>query len=154
QPWDANKPIPGPQPNSHEARSLFMAACGMLRQKTAGAFPAPELAISAVQEGLALSFDRALEVEARFFTQLAVSDQAKDMIRTLWYHRTAAQKHEGLPRTEDIGIRKVAILGAGMVGAGLAFVSARAGFDVVLKDVKPEALERGLAHVREQAAAR
>ncbi|MBK8238374.1 MAG: enoyl-CoA hydratase/isomerase family protein [Deltaproteobacteria bacterium] len=152
QPWDRGAPIPGPQPGSAEARQIFMAASAMLRKKTAGVFPAPELAISAVQEGLPLSFDRAIEIESRYFTKLAISDQAKDMIRTLWFHRTAAEKHDGLPKVEDAHIRKLGILGAGMMGAGLAFVSAQAKLQVVLKDVKQEQLERAKAHCEQQAA--
>ena len=152
QPWDRGAPIPGPQPGSAEARQIFMAASAMLRKKTAGVFPAPELAISAVQEGLPLSFDRAIEIESRYFTKLAISDQAKDMIRTLWFHRTAAEKHDGLPKVEDARIRKVGILGAGMMGAGLAFVSAQAKLQVVLKDVKQEQLDRAKAHCDAQAA--
>ncbi|MBX7082080.1 MAG: enoyl-CoA hydratase/isomerase family protein [Nannocystaceae bacterium] len=152
QPWDRNAPIPGPQPGSPEARQIFMAASAMLRKKTAGVFPGPELAISSVQEGLPLVFDRAIEIESRYFTQLAISDQAKDMIRTLWFHRTAAEKHEGLPKVEDANIRKVGILGAGMMGAGLAFVSAQAGYTVVLKDVKEEQLGKARAHCQAQAA--
>jgi 3-hydroxyacyl-CoA dehydrogenase / enoyl-CoA hydratase / 3-hydroxybutyryl-CoA epimerase len=153
QPWDQKGfRFPGARPGSNEARQLIMAGCAMLRKKTAGVYPAPELAISAVQEGTSLTFDRAIEVESRYFTQLATSDQAKDMIRTIWYHRTAAEKHEGLPKSEDPKIRKVAILGAGMMGAGLAFISAKAGYDVVLKDVNADALERGMTHCKEQAA--
>ena len=153
QPWDQKGfRFPGARPGSSEARQLFMAGCAMLRKKTAGVYPAPELAISAVQEGTALSFDRAIEVESRYFTQLATSDQAKDMIRTIWFHRTAAEKHEGLPKTDAPDLRKVAILGAGMMGAGLAFISAKAGYDVVLKDVNAEALERGMAHCKAEAA--
>jgi 3-hydroxyacyl-CoA dehydrogenase/enoyl-CoA hydratase/3-hydroxybutyryl-CoA epimerase len=151
QPWDAGKPIPGPQSGSNDARNLFMAACGMLVKKTARAYPAPELAISAVQEGLAVEFDRALEIESRYFTKLATSDQAKDMIRTVWYHRTAAEKHEGLPRTEDMAIEKIGILGAGMMGAGLAFISAKAGFDVVLRDIDQDVLDKAMQHARAEA---
>lgn len=151
QPWDRKQRIPGPQPHSADARNIFMAACGMLAKKTAGAYPAPELALSAVQEGVGLTFDRGVEVEARYFTKLATSDQAKDMIRTLWYHRTAAEKHEGLPRAESLDIDKVGILGAGMMGAGLAFICAQAGFDVVLKDVGQDALDRANEHIAAQA---
>ncbi|MCA9649984.1 MAG: enoyl-CoA hydratase/isomerase family protein [Myxococcales bacterium] len=153
QPWDDKRfRFPGPRPGGADARNIFMAAAAMLFKKTAGAFPAAEDALSAVQEGCALVFDRALEVEMRYFTKLATSDQAKDMIRTLWFHRTAAEKHEGLPRAEEHGFTKVGILGAGMMGAGLAFICAKAGLQVVLKDVKPEALERGLAHVDAEVA--
>jgi 3-hydroxyacyl-CoA dehydrogenase/enoyl-CoA hydratase/3-hydroxybutyryl-CoA epimerase len=153
QPWDRGAPIPGPQAGSAEARQILMAACAMLRKKTSGCFPGPELAISAVQEGLPLTFDRAIEVESRYFTKLATSDQAKDMIRTLWYHRTAAEKHDGLPKIEDPRLSKIGILGAGMMGAGLAFVSAQAGYQVVLKDVKEEQLAKARAHCEEQGKA-
>jgi len=151
QPWDRGAPIPGPQAGSPEARQILMAACAMLYKKTSGVFPGPELAISSVQEGLPLQFDRAIEVESRYFTKLATSDQAKDMIRTIWYHRTAAEKHDGLPKVEDPRLKKIGILGAGMMGAGLAYVSAVAGYDVVLKDVKEEQLGRARAHCEEQA---
>jgi 3-hydroxyacyl-CoA dehydrogenase/enoyl-CoA hydratase/3-hydroxybutyryl-CoA epimerase len=151
QPWDRKAPIPGPQPGSNDARSMFMAACGMLTKKTARAYPAPELAVAAMQEGLSLTFERALEVEARYFTKLATSDQAKDMIRTIWYHRTAAEKHEGLPSTQDLAVKKIAILGAGMMGAGLAFISAQAGFEVVLRDIDQGTLDKAIAHAKAEA---
>jgi 3-hydroxyacyl-CoA dehydrogenase/enoyl-CoA hydratase/3-hydroxybutyryl-CoA epimerase len=92
-----------------------------------------------------------MPVTAGNFVKLATSDQAKDMIRTMWYHRTAVERCEGLPIAEQAGIRKVAILGAGMMGSGLAFVCAKAGYDVVLKDLKPEILEKAKAHCQEQA---
>ena len=152
QPWDRKGRIPGPRPGSGDARNLFMGACGMIEKKTAGAYQAPRIALAAVQEGVGLAFDRALEVEARAFVQLAIGDQAKDMMRTLWFHRNAAKKHKGLPRAEADGIRKVAILGAGMMGAGLAFVCAKAGYDVVLRDIDAKTLEAAQAHCDAQAA--
>lgn len=148
QPWDDKKfRFPGPRPGGEQARNIFMAAAAMLYKKTAGAFPAAEAALSVVQEGCAIAFDRALEVEMRAFAHIATSDQAKDMLRTIWYHRTAAEKHEGLPTAKTHGFSKVGILGAGMMGAGLAFISAKAGLSVVLKDVDQAALDRGLAHI-------
>ncbi|MCH9685845.1 MAG: enoyl-CoA hydratase/isomerase family protein [Deltaproteobacteria bacterium] len=153
QPWDQKRfRFPGPRPGGDDARNIFMAAAAMLYKKTAGAFPAAEAALTVVQEGCALVFDRALEVEMRAFARLATSDQAKDMIRSLWFHRTAAEKHEGLPTAKEHGFSKVGILGAGMMGAGLAFVSAKAGMTVVLKDVGQDALDRGMAHVDAQVA--
>lgn len=158
KPWDQKQfRIPGPQPGSADARNLFMAASAMLRKKTAGVFKAPESALSAIQEGLSLDFDRALEVEVRYFVGLVVGDQFKDMIRTLWFFRQAALKHEGLPRLaagEDAGINKVAILGAGMMGAGLAYVCAAAGYEVVLKDINEDALAKGVAHFEAELAQR
>lgn len=154
QPWDQKGFRIQPRPDSGMARNLFMGAAAMLYGKTAGAYQAPEVAITVVQEGVRLTFDRALEVEARAFARLATGDQAKDMIRTIWYGRHAAERMVGLPtlqQGEDAGIQKVTILGAGMMGAGLAFVSAKAGYDVVLKDIDAGALEQGMAHCREQA---
>jgi 3-hydroxyacyl-CoA dehydrogenase/enoyl-CoA hydratase/3-hydroxybutyryl-CoA epimerase len=148
QPWDGAKfRWPGARPNSPDARNLLLAAAAMLYKKTAGAFPAAEAALSVVQEGASVVFDRSLEIEARAFAGLVVSDQAKDMIRTLFFHRTAAEKQKGLPRVEDDGFRKISVLGAGMMGAGLAFLCAKAGYDVVLKDIGQDALDRGMAHV-------
>ncbi|MEZ4316607.1 MAG: 3-hydroxyacyl-CoA dehydrogenase NAD-binding domain-containing protein [Myxococcota bacterium] len=148
QPWDLPKfRWPGARPGSPDARNLLLAGSAMLYKKTAGAFPAAEAAISVVQEGSEVTFERSLEIEGRAFAHLATSDQAKDMIRTLFFHRTAAEKQKGLPRVEDDGFRKVAILGAGMMGAGLAFVCAKAGYEVVLKDIGEAALERGMAHI-------
>ncbi len=151
QPWDQKSPrIPGPQPGSGDARNMLMAAAGMLRKKTAGVFHAPELALSAISEGLAVDLDTGLDIEARYFVELAVSDSCKDMIRTLWYGRSAALKCEGLPIHEGPPFKKIAIIGAGMMGAGLAFVCADAGYEVVLKDVHEEALEKARAHFESQ----
>ncbi len=153
QPWDEKKfRFPGPRPGGEQARNIVMAGAAMLYKKTAGAFPAAEAALSVVQEGCAVTFERSLEIEMRAFARLATSDQAKDMLRTLWFHRTAAEKQEGLPKVEEHGFSKVGILGAGMMGAGLAFVTAKAGIQVVLKDIKQEAVDAGLAHVDAQVA--
>jgi 3-hydroxyacyl-CoA dehydrogenase/enoyl-CoA hydratase/3-hydroxybutyryl-CoA epimerase len=157
QPWDQKDfKFPPPAPLTGEARDLLMVGCAMLYQKSVGAFLAPQYAINAMQEGAGLSFDRALEIEARYFVKLACGDQAKDMIRTLWYHRTAAEKYEDLPSIEKLGleqgIKKVGILGAGMMGSALAWVSANAGYTVVLKDVKKEALDSARSHAQDLTA--
>ncbi|MEZ4269626.1 MAG: 3-hydroxyacyl-CoA dehydrogenase NAD-binding domain-containing protein [Myxococcota bacterium] len=155
QPWDQKGfRWKGARPGTDDARGLFMGAAAMLFKKAAGAVPAPEVALRAIHEGMTLDFDRALEVEARHFTHIAISDTAKDMIRTLWYHRNAAERHEGLPSTEDAAISRIAILGAGMMGAGLAYVSAASGYDVVVKDIAEAALDKGRAHCAEQAKTR
>jgi 3-hydroxyacyl-CoA dehydrogenase/enoyl-CoA hydratase/3-hydroxybutyryl-CoA epimerase len=158
QPWDQkNFRPPGPPPGSPDTRNLLLAASAVLRKKTAGVFRAPESALSAIQEGSTLEFERALEVEARYFTGLVVGDQSKDMIRTLWFGRQAALKHEGLPTLaagEDAGIHKIAVLGAGMMGAGLAYICADAGYHVLLKDIDQAALDKGVAHFEAELAER
>lgn len=151
QPWDQPKHrYPGGHPHGPQGQQVFYGGAAMLTKKTAGVFHAPEAAVKAVYEGTLLDFESALQVEARYFASLVVGDQAKDMIRTFWYHKTAVDKQTGLPRTDDDRITKIGILGAGMMGAGLAFISAKAGYDVVLKDIGQDALDRGLAHVDAQ----
>jgi 3-hydroxyacyl-CoA dehydrogenase/enoyl-CoA hydratase/3-hydroxybutyryl-CoA epimerase len=152
-PWDREGfSWPAPAPDTPDARNLFMAGSAMLYKKTAGAYPAAEAAMTATQEGARLAFDRALELEARHFVKLAVSDGAKDMIRTFFFHKTAADKLEGMPRSDAPDFGKVAVLGAGMMGAGLAWICARSGYEVVLKDIAQPALDRGMAHIGQQAS--
>jgi 3-hydroxyacyl-CoA dehydrogenase / enoyl-CoA hydratase / 3-hydroxybutyryl-CoA epimerase len=150
QPWDVKGfKCPPPRPGTTDFRDMLLAGCGLLYKKTAGAFRAPEAVMRCFHEGGPLELDRGLEVEARHFVKLAVGDQAKDMIRTLWFHRTAAEKHEGLPATSEENIQKIGILGAGMMGAALAWQCAFAGYDVVVRDIKQEALDKALEHCRE-----
>ncbi|MFN7146379.1 MAG: 3-hydroxyacyl-CoA dehydrogenase NAD-binding domain-containing protein, partial [Myxococcota bacterium] len=153
QPWDRGAKIPGAQPNTEEFRNLLLVASAMLEKKTAGVFPAAEMAVRAVAEGLAVTFDAGVTIEGRHFAKLVASDQAKDMIRTFWYHKSAVERQEGLPKIADPRVSKVAILGAGMMGAGLGFVCAQRGYTVVLKDIRAEALEAAKAHCQAQAAA-
>jgi len=152
QPWDSSRfrfPA-GVQPNTVDAMNLYTAASALLYKKTAGAMRAPQVLLRVVQEGCRMVFDRALEREARAFAEIATSGQAKDMIRTLWYHKNAADKHVGLPRLDkgqDAGLSKVTVLGAGMMGAGLAFIAAKAGYTVVLKDIDQAPLDAARARV-------
>ena len=149
QPWDtSNFKIRGPKPDSEDARNIFMATCAMVEKKTAGVFLAPKLAISSIQEGCCLTFDRAIEVENRYFFQAAKSGQAKNMIRTFWYHKKAAEKHEGLPSVADAQINKIGVIGAGMMGAGLASVFAARGFQVVLNDLSESSLNKAMEHCK------
>lgn len=156
QPWDRRgfEYPGGVQPKTAAARQLFVGATAMLTRKTAGAYGAPEAITKAVYEGTQIDFDSALLVERRYFVERVISDQAKDMLRTFWYHKSAVEKGKGLPRIKDARIRKVGILGAGMMGAGLAFISALRGYDVVLRDISQEALDAGLAHCTKQLGKR
>lgn len=153
QPWDQRGFLypGGVQPDSEAGRQLFAGGAAMLLKKTAGVYAAPEAVIQAVYEGSHVDFDTALVIEARYFSSLVVSDQCKDMIRTFWYHKNQVDKQADLPKTDDDAIQKVAILGAGMMGAGLAFICAKAGYEVVLKDIRQEALDAGMQHCKSAA---
>lgn len=148
QPWDAPKfRYPGGHPHGAQGAQVFFGGAAMLQKKTAGVFEAPKAVVEVVYEGTMLDFESALMVEARAFTALVVGDQAKDMIRTFWFHKNAVEKQADLPQIADARIGRIGILGAGMMGAGIAVVSARRGYEVVLRDIKQEALDAAIAHV-------
>ncbi len=147
QPWDTHPAsIPGPKANTGDARNIFLTTIAMLEKKTAGVYLAPKLAVCAVQEGLRLNFEQALQVEARYFFEASGSSQASAMINTFWHHKNAAENREDLPKCDDAQINKVGVVGAGMMGAGLAVVCTKAGYEVVLKDVTEKALNKGFEH--------
>ncbi|QJE72139.1 3-hydroxyacyl-CoA dehydrogenase [Aerophototrophica crusticola] len=146
QPWDAKGyKVPGGA-GGMDPRSVqtFMAAGAMLRDKTYGNYPAPAAILSCVYEGTQLPMDTALRVESKYFTSLFLTPVARNMIRTLFINKGKADKLSrrpaDVPRNK---IRKIGMLGAGMMGAGIAYVAAMAGITVVLVDQTQEAAERG-----------
>ncbi len=145
QPWDKKEfKIPGGGVNTPNNAMVLAGAAGLLRKKTFGNYPAPIAILNCVYEGLQLPFDRALQMEARYFAQCVMSDVAKNMIRTLFFSMNDANKGIARPKNvPPIEIKKIGILGAGMMGAGIAYVSANAGLEVVLKDVTLEAAGNG-----------
>ncbi len=148
QPWDRRGfTYPGgAQPQTPEARQLFLGAAGLLAQKTAGAHLGPRRVVEATQEGAHLTLDGALRVEAAMFVELAASPEAAARVRALWTHKRALE--EGAPELRACpsdGVSRVGVLGAGMMGAELALLAARAGKRVVLRDISAEALARGVA---------
>ncbi len=148
QPWDDKGfKIPGGGVQTPTGVRVFMAGSALLQKKTFGNYPAPTAIMNSVYEGLQLDFDRALKVEMRYFTQCAMSQVAKNMIRTLFFTMNAA--NSGAARPKDVPantLTKVGVLGAGMMGAGIAYVSAVAGLNVVLKDRSIEDAEKGKAY--------
>lgn len=148
QPWD-NKgyKIPGGGANSPKLAQTLMMAPAMLMQKTRGLLPAPEMILDAATEAARLDFDNAQLVEARNFTRLAISPEAKNMISTFFFGLNKV--NGGASRPKDIAptkVKKVGILGAGMMGQGIAFSSAMAGIEVVLKDISQESADKGKAY--------
>ena len=148
QPWDRKGfRIPGGNASSPKLAQLIMGAPAMLRQKTRGLLPAPEKILDCAVEACRLDFDSALEVESRGLTYLAVTPQAKNMISTFFFGMNKV--NGGASRPRDIApytTKKVGVLGAGMMGQGIAYVSAMAGIEVVLKDISVEAAEKGKAY--------
>ncbi|HEU5428908.1 MAG TPA: 3-hydroxyacyl-CoA dehydrogenase NAD-binding domain-containing protein [Actinocrinis sp.] len=154
QPWDAKpgavgvKDLKPMDPNSY---SLLAAATGALRKETHGTMPAPEKALAVIVEGALLDFDTALEVEGRYFTELATGQIAKNLIGTFFFQLNEIKAGGSRPSGQERHrTAKVAVLGAGMMGAGIAQVTAVAGIEVVLKDVSAEAAEKGKATVAKQ----
>jgi 3-hydroxyacyl-CoA dehydrogenase/enoyl-CoA hydratase/3-hydroxybutyryl-CoA epimerase len=148
QPWDDKKfRLPGGEVQSAKAAQAFMGAEAMLRKKTQGNYLAPQAILQTLFEGCQLPIDAALEIEAKYFTELLLSDQAKAMIRTFFVALQDANKLKNRPKdVEKKQFKKVGILGSGMMGAGIAYSSTLSGMDVVLLDTKQEAADRGKAY--------
>ncbi|MCF5048721.1 3-hydroxyacyl-CoA dehydrogenase NAD-binding domain-containing protein [Pseudomonas simiae] len=148
QPWD-NKgyQIPGGTPSSPKVAQMLAIAPSILRSKTQGCFPAPEKILCAAVEGAQVDFDTAHLIETRYFTELVTGQVAKNMIGTFWFQLNEINAGSSRPQGfAPYVTRKVGVLGAGMMGAGIAYVSASAGIEVVLKDINLAAAEKGKAH--------
>ncbi|AJY29096.1 enoyl-CoA hydratase/isomerase family protein [Burkholderia thailandensis 34] len=150
QPWDAKGfRIPGGALTHPSVQQVFMAANALARQKTYGNYPAVASILSCVYEGLLTDLDTGLKTEARYFVKAVLSPQAKAMIRTLFFGMNEANKLAARPAgVPTQRYRKIGVLGAGMMGAGIAYVSAKAGLDVVLIDTSEEAAARGKDYSR------
>lgn len=146
QPWD--KPgyrIPGGTPAHPKFAANLPAFPATLRKQTNGApYPAPRRILAAAVEGAQVDFETAQVIEARYFVELAAGQTSKNMIQAFFFDLQAVNSGANRPKgIEPRPVRKVAVLGAGMMGAGIAYSCARAGIDVVLKDVTPEAAAKG-----------
>ena len=146
QPWDQKGyKMPGGTPSSPGLASILPSFPALLKKQLKGApMPAPRAILNAAVEGAQVDFDSASRIESRYFTQLVTGQVAKNMIQAfffdLQYINSGGSRPDGIAKQE---IRKIGVLGAGMMGAGIAYVSAKAGYDVVLKDVTLEAAEKG-----------
>jgi 3-hydroxyacyl-CoA dehydrogenase/enoyl-CoA hydratase/3-hydroxybutyryl-CoA epimerase len=122
----------------------FMVGNALVAKKTWHNFPAPPAILSAVYEGCQLPMDRGLAVESKYFGQLLSGVVARNLMRTLFVNKgladALARRPEGIEKSQ---VRKLGILGAGMMGAGIAYVSAQAGMEVVLLDTSLEAAAKG-----------
>ncbi len=154
KPWDAKGyKMPGGAPYHPAGFMTFVGASAMVNGKTQGVYPAAKALLSAAYEGALVPFDTALRIEARWFTNVLMNPSSGAMIRSLFINKEALEK--GAVRPADVPdqkVRKVGVLGAGMMGAGIALVSAQAGIEVVLLDRDQAAADKGKAYTADYAA--
>jgi 3-hydroxyacyl-CoA dehydrogenase/enoyl-CoA hydratase/3-hydroxybutyryl-CoA epimerase len=146
QPWDVKGyKIPGGTPSTPSLAQNLPAFPANLRKQLKGAnYPAPKHIMSAAVEGAQVDFDNASEIEGRYFVDLVTSQVAKNMIQAFFFDLQRATGDRGRPaEIETFKPSKVVVLGAGMMGAAIAYVCAKAGLEVVLKDVAQDAAEKG-----------
>ncbi|TDW76268.1 3-hydroxyacyl-CoA dehydrogenase NAD-binding domain-containing protein [Kribbella pratensis] len=146
QPWDRDGyKIPGGTPSSPKLAAFLPAFPANLRKQLKGApYPAPRAIMSAAVEGSQVDFETASRIESRYFVSLATGQIAKNMIQAFFFDLQSI--NAGGSRPADVprfSARKVGVLGAGMMGAGIAYVCAKAGIEVVLKDVSLDAASKG-----------
>src|SRR6201995_4713420 len=155
QPWDAKGyKMPGGTPSSPALAGILPSFPALLKKQLKGApMPAPRAILDAAVEGAQVDFDTASRIESRYFTQLVTGQVAKNMIQAFFFDlqhiNGGGSRPDGI---EPVKINKIGVLGAGMMGAGIAYVSAKAGFDVVLKDVDIEAAQQGKAYAEKLEA--
>ena len=148
QPWDRKGfKIPGGNASSPKLAQLLMAAPAMLSKTTRGLLPAPEQILDCAVEAARVDFETALRVESRGLAYLATTPQAKNMINAFFFQMNKINGGASRPKgIEPQPTRKVGVLGAGMMGQGIAYVSAMVGIEVILKDISVEAAEKGKAY--------
>ncbi|WP_332642621.1 3-hydroxyacyl-CoA dehydrogenase NAD-binding domain-containing protein [Aeromicrobium sp.] len=149
KPWDAKGyKMPGGTPKTPAFAANLPAFPANLRKQVKGAdYRAPKNILSAAIEGASVDFDTASRIESRYLVELVVGQQFKNMTQAFFFDLGAINAGGSRPEgIEKKKFTKVAVLGAGMMGAGIAYVSAKAGMEVVLKDVSLEAAEKGKAY--------
>ncbi len=148
QPWDQKGfKLPGGAPQHPAMAQKLAIAPAMLKQKTKGCYPAPERILSAAVEGAQVDFDNGSLIETRYFAELVIGQVAKNMTGTFWFQLNAIKAGGSRPEgIEKETFRKVGVLGAGMMGAGIAYSTATRDIEVVLKDVSVENAEKGKSY--------
>lgn len=148
-PWDVKgfKVPGGAGANSPKNAQTFMVGSSLIAGNTQHNYPAPIAALSAIYEGCIVPIDAGLDIESQYFGQLMTGVVARNMMRSLFVNKGAADKLVRRPKGIDKSkVSKLGILGAGMMGAGIAYVSAKAGIEVVLLDTELAGAEKGKAY--------
>ncbi|HEY8384078.1 MAG TPA: 3-hydroxyacyl-CoA dehydrogenase NAD-binding domain-containing protein [Microvirga sp.] len=147
-PWDAKGyKLPSNKVYSPQGMQIWPAANAIYRRETQDNYPAAYAILEAVYQGLQLPMDLALKVESRWFAKILRSKEAAAMIRTLFVSMQELNKGARRPKgVEATSLKKVGVVGAGFMGAGVAYVTANAGLEVVLVDRDMEAAEKGKAY--------
>jgi 3-hydroxyacyl-CoA dehydrogenase / enoyl-CoA hydratase / 3-hydroxybutyryl-CoA epimerase len=154
KPWDEKGyKMPGGAPYTPQGFEMFLGGIVMTHGRTQGVYPAARAMLSAAYEGALVPFDTALKVEARWFTKVLMDPRSEAMIRSLFINKAALEKGAVRPKdVPDMRVKKLGVLGAGMMGTGIAYVAALAGIQVVLVDRDRESAEAGLARVEAMLA--
>ena len=149
QPWDEKSfKLPGGGPYHPAGIQNFLVGNAMLRKQSYGNYPAVLNLMKAVYEGVQVPMDAALRIETRYFIKTLMTPQAQGMIRSLFLSKQeldkGAVRPAGVPKSDP---KKVTVIGAGMMGAGIAYVQALAGIETILIDRTQEDADKGKAHV-------
>ncbi len=148
QPWDQpGYKMPGGNAQNPKVVQMLAIAPAMLRKQTYGNYPAPEAIMRTAVLGSTLTFEAASRLESRAFAEVATSKVARNMTTAFWFQLNEINKGASRPDLPPTETHKVGVLGAGMMGHGIAYVTAWAGMAVVLKDVTPEKAEEGKAKI-------
>tara|TARA_B100000700_G_scaffold167831_1_gene185360 strand:- start:578 stop:2770 length:2193 start_codon:yes stop_codon:yes gene_type:complete len=145
QPWDEKGyKFPGGLPYTPKGAMIWGASSSTLRKMSYNNYPAQSAILSAIYEGVQVPIDAALRIEARYFTKVVMDPVSMNMVRSLFVNMQALSKGARRPKEFDkYDVKKIGILGAGLMGAGIAYVTAKAGIEVVLIDMDQEAAEKG-----------
>ena len=145
KPWDQRGfKLPGGKPYHPAGFMNYVGGAAMIHGRTRGVYPAAKALLSAIYEGVQVPFETALQIEARWFTNVLCNPRSTAMINTLFTSKQALEKGANRPDVaQDMKVKKLGVLGAGFMGAGIAFVSARVGIEVILLDQSDDHAERG-----------